>query len=132
MILKKGSIYKNHHISLKNDFMVISSELAKLLSGDHWYDNNRFRGCLSTGHWVSYKGYCKLSIFLMKRTRERVEYCVGGNSGDFGFGDNWCYTGKLHLGVRTQRVAFIYIIEFFKKSNLNREGKLERILKYEK
>jgi len=125
MKLKKGTIFKNDHIRLKNDVMYISDIFAQTL-----IPKDKILGkcsCTHTNHYIIYDDMYKLSIYLIKRNNN--EYLIAGSSGTHGFCGGQQYK-KYTLGLKVKRKTYKYLIDIYNNDiQFNREEKLKRILK---
>jgi hypothetical protein len=137
---KKGDVFENTDIYLKNDSMYISKDFALLMDTEYkfhaaimlaestkkerYFSINKFR--------VREKYQILITIFLYtnilstnSKIRDKLKVC--GMSGDYGFGGIQVYRSKT-LGVRIKREVYRKLLDIYFDSHLCRKEKLKEIL----
>ena len=115
------------HFNFIDDDMYISKILAKLLLSPNKYVG----GYRHTDHCVRYYGssYCRININIRFLSDERLKISGENEVNLLSFGD-FVISNKL-LGRSAKKKVFDYIVEFYYNSNLNRLGKIKKLLSNE-
>ena len=118
---KKGEEFSNEHISIKNDAMYVTIEVAKTIKGKFGQFTYRTTKRTSNPSITLYFGNVK-----WRNDDKNFKLC--GCTGDFGFGE-WPYTDKWELGVRVKRESIEKMINLYLQTPLARKEKLKKLLK---
>lgn len=115
----------NNHILMIDNTMYASEKLAILLVKSHDYlVSYKFA---HTKYSVSYNyDMCKCSIYLQYSSGRG--YAVCGTSGSHGFDNFGTHSKKYTIDLRVQKKCNKLILSLYEKSNLNRLGKIKKLM----
>jgi hypothetical protein len=138
---KRGDIFENKDIYLKNDSMYISKDFAILMDTEYKLhaaitlaENTKKERYFLINKFTVRDGYSIILITIYLYTnilstnikiRDRFKVC--GMSGDYGFGGIQPYISKT-FGVRIKRQVYKKLLKIYFESPLIRKEKLREIL----
>lgn len=138
---KKGDIFENKDIYLKNDSMYISKDFVLLMDAEYKYhaavvlaENTKKERAFLIDKFTVRDGYSVIIIsiylytnILSTNTKICDKFKVCGMSGDYGFGGVQPYISKT-FGVRIKRQVYKKLLNVYFESPLSRKEKLKEIL----